>query len=239
MVAPSALRAGTPTTSSSVLTEVRQVSNHKCLCVHVVAAAGAAAAQRRLVPRDAPERLRLRRLPGLRGGAMAEDGRPGNDRAHAGGEGLVRRALGWEDLLQQCLEPSPILDGAVNDRSDAHGKPTLARQRSLRLVPESYGLSKRTPCAQWQQPHIIWMTELQRLHADTSADAAAIVGKMSSVVEATADFMADFVAPPPAGMGKASELWIGPPADGGEEGDPVNQTCEIVILSRFACRPSR
>ena len=39
-----------------------------------------------------------------------------------------------------------------------------------------------------------------------------------------ADFMADFVAPPPAGMGKASELWIGPPADGGEEGDPVNQT---------------
>ena len=47
---------------------------------------------------------------------------------------------------------------------------------------------------------------------------------MSSVIEATADFMADFVKPPPAGMGKASELWIGPPADGGEEGDPVNQT---------------
>ena len=67
------------------------------------------------------------------------------------------------------------------------------------------------------------MTELQRLHADTSADAAAIVDKMSSVIEATADFMADFVKPPPAGMGKASELWIGPPADGGEEGDPVNQ----------------
>ena len=159
---------------------------------------------------------------------MAEDGRAGNDRAHAGGDRLVRRVLGWQHLLQQCLEPSPILDGPVNDRPNAHGKATLARHRSLRLVPEPDGLSKRTPCAQWQQPHIIWMTELQRLHADTSADAAAIVDKMSSVIEATADFMADFVAPPPAGMGKASELWIGPPADGGEEGDPVNQTCNPV-----------
>ena len=90
--------------------------------LRAVAAPGAAAAQRRLVSRDAPERHRLRRLPGLRGGAMAEDGRAGNDRAHAGGEGLVRRVLGWQHLLQQCLEPSPILDGPINDRPNAHGK---------------------------------------------------------------------------------------------------------------------
>ena len=46
----------------------------------------------------------------------------------------------------------------------------------------------------WQQPHIIWMSELQRLHADTDAAAAAIVARMAVVVEATADFMASFVA---------------------------------------------
>ena len=79
----------------------------------------------------------------------------------------------------------------------------------------------------WQQPHIIWMSELQRLHADTDAAAAAIVARMAVVVEATADFMASFVAPPPAEAlaaaktVKAGELWLGPPADGGEEGNPI------------------
>jgi hypothetical protein len=43
------------------------------------------------------------------------------------------------------------------------------------------GPSTTGPMLTWQQPHIVWMTELQRLHAKTSADAAAIVESMSAV----------------------------------------------------------
>jgi hypothetical protein len=63
----------------------------------------------------------------------------------------------------------------------------------------------------WQQPHIIWMVELQRLHADTAQAADAIVSRMGAVVEATADFMATFVAPPPADQLNKTKL-----------GDPIH-----------------
>ena len=53
---------------------------------------------------------------------------------------------------------------------------------------------------------------------------------MSQVVEATADFMASYPSVPPA-SGKQSDastsddvLWLGPPTDGGEEGNPQNET---------------
>jgi hypothetical protein len=72
----------------------------------------------------------------------------------------------------------------------------------------------------WQQPHIIWMVELQRLQAETADEAvaaAAVVKRMAEVVEKTADFMASYAAPPPEGRGgKADELWLGPPMDGGK-----------------------
>lgn len=81
------------------------------------------------------------------------------------------------------------------------------------------------PMLIWQQPHIIWMTELQRLHASTAAAADTIVQRMSSVVEATADFMASYPAKPPAGKGgEEGVLWLGPPTDGGEEGNPQTET---------------
>jgi hypothetical protein len=83
------------------------------------------------------------------------------------------------------------------------------------------------PMLIWQQPHIIWMTELQRLHASDAASADAIVQRMSAVVEATADFMAAYPAAPPAGRragAKEGVLWLGPPTDGGEEGNPPTET---------------
>lgn len=53
---------------------------------------------------------------------------------------------------------------------------------------------------------------------------------MSQVVEATADFMASYPSVPPA-SGQQSDvltngdmLWLGPPTDGGEEGNPQNET---------------
>ena len=51
------------------------------------------------------------------------------------------------------------------------------------------GPSGTGPMLIWQQPHIIWMTELQRLHAPTASAADAIVQRMAAVVEASADFM--------------------------------------------------
>jgi hypothetical protein len=77
----------------------------------------------------------------------------------------------------------------------------------------------------WQQPHIIWMSELQRLNAATPSAAAAVVTRMARVVEATADFMADYAAPPPLGRGgDPKELWLGPPTDGAEEGNDKPET---------------
>jgi len=89
------------------------------------------------------------------------------------------------------------------------------------------GPSSTGPMLVWQQPHIIWMTEVQRLHAPSDADAAAIVGRMAAVVEATADFMAAYPAPPLPGRANSSaagELWLGPPTDGAEEGNPAPET---------------
>ena len=89
------------------------------------------------------------------------------------------------------------------------------------------GPSGTGPMLIWQQPHIIWMTELQRLHADTPAAAAAIVASMADVVTATADFMASYAAPIPKGRPagkKVGELWLGPPTDGGEEGNLMTET---------------
>ena len=71
---------------------------------------------------------------------------------------------------------------------------------------------------------IIWLTELQRLHAATDADAAAIVARMAGVVEATADFMASYPNPPLRTITDDDELWLGPPTDGAEEGDPQTST---------------
>jgi hypothetical protein len=120
------------------------------------------------------------------------------------------------------------------------------------------GPSGTGPMLIWQQPHIIWMTELQRLHAPTATKADAIVQRMYAVVEATADFMAAYPAAPPAAAagirgreaeaeadssssssssreggatavagaadGLAPLLWLGPPTDGGEEGNPPTET---------------
>jgi len=60
------------------------------------------------------------------------------------------------------------------------------------------------------------------------------VERMAAVVEATADFMAAYPAGPPGGKGggeargedkdKDGVLWLGPPTDGGEEGNPQVET---------------
>ena len=89
------------------------------------------------------------------------------------------------------------------------------------------GPSATGPMLIWQQPHIIWMAELQRLHAPSTAAAAAVVARLGDVVETTADFMASYPSPPLADHmngTKAGELWLGPPTDGAEEGNPQTAT---------------
>ena len=71
------------------------------------------------------------------------------------------------------------------------------------------------------------MAELQRLHAPSPAAAAAVVSRLGEVVAATADFMASYPSPPLADHmngTKPGELWLGPPTDGAEEGNPQTTT---------------
>ena len=77
----------------------------------------------------------------------------------------------------------------------------------------------------WQQPHPIWMTEVERLNSPNATAAAAVERRMGAVVEATADFMASFASQPPAGSaclpGCKNELWLGPPLERQSEGSLV------------------
>jgi hypothetical protein len=61
-----------------------------------------------------------------------------------------------------------------------------------------------------------------------AAAAAAVVARMAAVVEATAAFMAAYPSPPLPGHRAAEEgnetLWLGPPTDGAEEGNPSIST---------------
>ena len=86
------------------------------------------------------------------------------------------------------------------------------------------GPSSTGPMLIWQQPHIIWMTELQRLNAASDSAANAIVQRMSKVIEATADFMASYPSPPLSDSESSDELLLGPPTDGAEEGNPQKST---------------
>lgn len=89
----------------------------------------------------------------------------------------------------------------------------------------------------WQQPHAIWMAELQRVLAGNASAQAAVTARLASIVTATADFMASYPAVPPhnaTSMQHATpahhatptsdtnpgELWLGPPLKAGEEGTP-------------------
>ena len=91
------------------------------------------------------------------------------------------------------------------------------------------GPSGTGPLLIWQQPHIIWMTELQRLYAPNSSAKAAIVRRMEEVIELTADFMASY---PTIGNTPNLEvepqsketLWLGPPLKAAEEGNPEKET---------------
>lgn len=106
----------------------------------------------------------------------------------------------------------------------------------------------------WQQPHPIWMTEVERLNSPNATAAQVwrhgicfnlnvnlpvlsrqarahntnihctnwfslqeVETRMGRVVDATADFMASFAVPPPAGSsclpGCSDELWLGPPLE--------------------------
>ena len=47
------------------------------------------------------------------------------------------------------------------------------------------GPSETGPMLIWQQPHIIWMTELQRLHADTPAEAKVGQYDLTGVIDST------------------------------------------------------
>eukprot|EP00937_MAST-01D_sp_MAST-1D-sp2_P007010 g7010.t1 len=89
------------------------------------------------------------------------------------------------------------------------------------------GPSSTGPMLVWQQPHLIWLGELQRLHAPDAAAAARVEARLGAAVEATADFMASYPAPPLPGRAnstRAGELWLGPPTDGAEEGNPPADT---------------
>lgn len=89
------------------------------------------------------------------------------------------------------------------------------------------------PLLIWQQPHVIWMAEMQRHVANATqgaAAAAAVMQTQQALVFATAAFLASF----PYLNGTDGRYWLGPPLYGGEESpDPSrisNPTFERVYL---------
>jgi len=92
------------------------------------------------------------------------------------------------------------------------GTASAASQYALAVwdSPSSVG-----PLLIWEQPHVIWMAEAQRLAA-ADRDVAAVRTRLWPLVQATADFMASYAAPGTV-EGSADELWLGPPVVGGEE----------------------
>ena len=70
----------------------------------------------------------------------------------------------------------------------------------------------------WQQPHVIWLAELQRRAAEAgggASAAAAVVSRLQSLVFATADYLASRVYFNSSDRG--GRYWLGPPLMGGQE----------------------
>jgi hypothetical protein len=89
----------------------------------------------------------------------------------------------------------------------------------------------------WQQPHVIWLADLQRRAANASggnAAALAVARAQLPLVLATADYLAARVFFNES-AGAAGEWWLGPPVLGGQEcGDPTrtfNPVFETVYLA--------
>lgn len=94
----------------------------------------------------------------------------------------------------------------------------------------------------WQQPHPIWMTEVERLNSPNPTAAQEVEKRMGAVVEATADFMASFAVPPPVGSsclpGCSDELWLGPPLErqSASQAPMCNPPLNPPLIVRFRCR---
>jgi protein-glucosylgalactosylhydroxylysine glucosidase len=77
------------------------------------------------------------------------------------------------------------------------------------------------PLLLWEQPHVIWMADLQRRAVNASqgpAAALALVASLSPLVTATADFLASFAFFNESdGKDGAGAYNLGPPIIGGEE----------------------
>eukprot|EP00041_Stephanoeca_diplocostata_P002216 m.24554 g.24554 ORF g.24554 m.24554 type:complete len:887 (-) comp13081_c0_seq1:959-3619(-) len=98
------------------------------------------------------------------------------------------------------------------------------------------GPSTTGPMLIWQQPHAIWMAELQRVLAANASAEAAVTERLATIVSATADFMASYATVPPQNTtsphareahprnGTPEGLWLGPPLKAGEEGNPTTST---------------
>ena len=87
----------------------------------------------------------------------------------------------------------------------------------------------------WQQPHAVWLSELQRRAANATggpAAAAAVVDALGPLVYASADYLASRVYWNASDGGGSGRYWLGPPLMGGPEGgDPLrtfNPTFELV-----------
>lgn len=83
----------------------------------------------------------------------------------------------------------------------------------------------------WQQPHTIWLADLQRRAANASGEDAAaldVVRTQLPLVLATADYLAARVYWNES-EGAAGEFWLGPPVMGGQECGDVTQTFNPVF----------
>jgi hypothetical protein len=113
----------------------------------------------------------------------------------------------WPKMVAPVLNPDSPLSGRSIGNASTGAQHALATWDS----PSNVG-----PLLIWQQPHVIWMAEAQRLAATDGGDA--VRERLWPQVRATADFMMSYASVPPGAAGGGSgELWLGPPVIGGEE----------------------
>ena len=138
---------------------------------------------------------------------------------------------------------NPLLDGvggaaAIDVPWIGHDAPPPNISGSLLLWDTANTIN---PVLVWQQPHVVWLANAQRLAANASggdAAARAVVAELAQLVAATADFMASF-----AFFNATTGFYeLGGPILGGEEyghGSAPMYYQTIKPVFETVCEPSR
>ncbi len=136
----------------------------------------------------------------------------------------------WPKMVSPVINPDSPLSGHSVGNASTASPYALAVWDS----PSAVG-----PLLIWEQPHVIWMAEAQRVAAKSEEDEGAVRARLWPLVRATADFMASYASVPPERFKRSStnsskdgELWLGPPVIGGEEAG--NDDPEAVMNPAFS-----